>query len=78
LKKLSPNKNFNINEMSVLTLAFLGDAVFNLVVCENIILNNDYNLKDTNKAKIQMVCCKSQSNLVDRIINNFYNEERIG
>lgn len=53
----------------------MGDAVFDLIVREHIILNNDYNLKDINKAKVQMVCCKSQSSLSDKIICNFNADE---
>ena len=75
MKKLLLDKNFDINNINVLTLAFLGDAVFDLIVREHIILNNDYNLKDINKAKVEMVCCKSQANLADKIICNFYDDE---
>ena len=75
MEKLLSDKNFEINNINILTLAFLGDAVFDLIVRQHIILNNDYNLKDINRAKVQMVCCKSQASLVDKIICNFYDDE---
>ena len=53
-----------INDASSLDihkLAFVGDAVYELVVREKIACEFNYNIGELNKVKVYNVCCKSQS-----------------
>lgn len=59
-----------INDASSLDihkLAFVGDAVYELVVREKIACKFNYNIGELNKVKVNNVCCKAQSDFFETI-----------
>ena len=59
-----------INDASSLDihkLAFVGDAVYELVVREKIACEFNYNIGELNKVKVNNVCCKAQSDFFEAI-----------
>lgn len=65
------NEKLNFNEkpseMSPQKLAFVGDAVFELIVRSKIISKYNGNIGELNKVKISHVCSQSQSDLFEKI-----------
>lgn len=48
-------------------LAFIGDAVFELIVRSKIICNSGGSIGDLNKLKVKNVCCHAQSELFEKV-----------
>ena len=48
-------------QLSPLTLAFLGDAVFELLVRERIVCKGSRPVSELHRLSVQYVCCKSQA-----------------
>ena len=71
------NINCDYKKLSPLTLAFIGDGVYELFVRENLILNGKNSVNKMNKDKIEKVCCKAQSKAAKRILNYLNDEELI-
>ncbi|MGN0453479.1 MAG: Mini-ribonuclease 3 [Ruminococcus sp.] len=58
---LTMTDNKNPRNMSSLSLAFVGDSVYDLLVREHLALCDGRRVGELNKAKVSMVCCKAQS-----------------
>ncbi len=65
----------NIGMMSPQKLAFIGDAVYELMVRQKIISNNEGNIGNLNALKVKNVCCTAQSELYEKIKNSLTEEE---
>ncbi len=67
----------NIKNMNSLTLAYLGDAVYELYVRQHIIKTNE-KVRELQKKSIEYVSAKSQSEYLDKMMkDNFLKEEEI-
>ena len=55
---------------SSLTLAFLGDSVFEILVREKIILNGDMKIDKLHAIKVEIVCAKFQAKAIRYILEN--------
>lgn len=63
---------------SSLTLAFLGDSVFEILVREKIILNGDMKIDKLHAIKVEIVCAKFQAKAIRYILeNNMLSEEEL-
>ncbi len=71
------NLNFenNPSEMSPQKLAFIGDAVFELIVRNKIVSKYNRNMETLNKIKVAHVCSKAQSDLFEKINGMLTSEE---
>lgn len=68
-------KTQNIN---VLALAYLGDAIYEIYIREYLLNKNIVKVKELQEEAIKYVSAKSQSEFLKKIIeNNFLNEEEI-
>lgn len=74
LEQLLPS-NFDSCNLSPLTLAFIGDAVFDLMIREMIAKEKQKSIGELNKIKINLVNCRSQSAIVSKIIDFLTDEE---
>lgn len=64
--------------MNVLTLAYLGDAYFELHIREFLIAQGMVKVNDLQKNAIKYVSAKSQAKIVTKLIEeNFFTEEEI-
>lgn len=69
------NKEVNIATYSPLTLAFLGDSVFDLLVREMLVKCANMPVSKLNEIKVKIVNAKSQSDAVKRISDKLTEEE---
>lgn len=53
--------NVNLKELSPLTLAFIGDGVYDLLVREHLVCEANRPVGELNSEKIKTVCCTAQS-----------------
>lgn len=68
----------DLNTINVITLAYLGDSVYELYVRENLINNGLCKVDDMQKEAVKYVSAKAQSEIVtDMIDSNFLSEEEI-
>lgn len=63
--------------LSPLTLAFIGDAVFDLLVRRHLVYRYNESIGSLNKKKSDIVCCKSQSKAIDVILGLLTEDELI-
>ncbi len=61
--------------MSLQKLAFIGDAVFELIVRSKIICEIEGNIGILNNIKVRNVCCGAQSDLFEKIKDFLTDEE---
>lgn len=54
-------KSDRANEYSPLTLAFIGDGVYDLLVREYLVTQANRPVGELNRLKVSMVCCKAQA-----------------
>lgn len=59
-------------DINSLKLAYVGDAIYSFLVRDYIIKNyqNNYKINDIHKIVSNIVCAKSQSEIIDFLINN--------
>ena len=69
------NINFNENSYSPLTLAFIGDSVFELLVREHLLSKGNRDIKTLNNEKVKIVCCQKQAELIKGIVDILTEEE---
>ena len=62
------NVECNPNSISPLTLAFVGDSVFDLMVRETLVAQANRPVRELNKLKVQTVCCKNQAVIVKNLL----------
>ena len=72
---ISKDHEYNLKEISPLTLAFLGDGVFDILVREYLVSNNKSNVGVLNNLKVSYVCAKSQAKAIDYILEDLTEEE---
>lgn len=60
---------------SSLTLAFLGDSVFEILVRQKIILNGDMKIDKLHSTKVELVCAKFQARVIPYILDLLTEEE---
>ena len=65
----------NVSMMSAAKLAFLGDAVFELLVREIIVSDFEGSIGRLHELKIGKVCCEAQSEMFVKIENLLTEEE---
>ncbi len=65
----------NLDMMSSQKLAFIGDAVYELMVRQKIINSHDENIGHLNKLKVKNVCCTAQSDLYEKIKDSLTEKE---
>lgn len=58
-----------------LTLSFLGDSVFELLVRRKIILNGDMKIDKLHSTKVGIVCAKFQAKAISQIMDTLSEEE---
>jgi ribonuclease III family protein len=65
-------------EMNVLTLAYLGDAIYEIYIRKFLIAKGIIRVNDLQKTAINYVSAKSQSKFLQQMIeNNFFTEAEI-
>lgn len=57
----------NPKELSSLSLAFVGDSVYELLVREYLLSTGKRQVGELNKDKVSMVCCSAQTQALDKI-----------
>lgn len=67
----------NPKSMSPQTLAFVGDAVYDLIVREMLCCKHDTNVGTLNNCKVNIVCCQAQAKLVDEIWDDLSEDEKV-
>lgn len=69
------DKNVNLNELSPLTLAFIGDGVYDLLVRERLVCEANRPVGALNDEKIKTVCCTAQAKIARKLIPTLTEEE---
>lgn len=67
--------NSDIHTMSPLTLAFVGDAVYDLLVRQHLVALANRPVKDLNSMKVTLVNCKSQADSAKAILDSLTEDE---
>ena len=65
----------NIDSMNVITLAYLGDSVYEVYIREYLINKGIVYVVDLQKEAIKYVSAKSQAKILDYLVNNNYLSE---
>ena len=65
----------NIDSMNVITLAYLGDSVYEVYIREYLISKGIVYVVDLQKEAIKYVSAKSQAKILDYLVNNNYLSE---
>ena len=60
----------DVREINVITLAYLGDAVYEVYIRDYLIKKNIAKVEDLQKESIKYVSAKSQSKILNYLINN--------
>lgn len=68
-------ENCNPNELSPLTLAFIGDGVYDLLVREQLVCEANRPVGVLNSEKIKLVCCTAQSRIAKELLPMLTDEE---
>ena len=69
------DKNCDIHSLSPLTLAFVGDSVYDLLVRQHLVSLANRPVKELNQRKVTLVNCKSQADAVKVIIDSLGEDE---
>lgn len=69
------NINCDYKSLSPLTLAFVGDGVYDLLIREKLVCKANCQVGKLHKMKVEKVCCKAQAELIDKIIPQLTEEE---
>lgn len=62
------DRDVNLNELSPLTLAFIGDGVYDLLVRERLVCEANRPVGALNNEKIKTVCCTAQAKIAKEIL----------
>lgn len=62
-------------QLSPLTLAFVGDGVFDLMVRERLVCNANAPVNSLNSQKVSAVRCQSQAEIIKGLIDELTEEE---
>lgn len=80
LKKICiDDKLENPQNEQVLKLAFVGDTIFDLFTRDYLVrkYSDKIKISDMHKKNTELVCAKSQSMIIDTLVNDFLTEEEI-
>ena len=69
------NDTPNLNAIPTLNLAFIGDGVFDLLVREHLVRSSAAHVGELNKAKVDMVNCKTQADYAKALLPHLTDEE---
>ena len=64
-----------LKAVPTLNLAFIGDGVFDLLVREYLVSTSNDHVGELNRAKVEMVNCKSQAEYANRLMSALTEEE---
>ena len=68
----------NVDLINVITLAYLGDAIFEIYIRKFLIGKGIAKVEDLQRESIKFVSAKSQAKILDYLIgNNYLNEEEL-
>lgn len=70
------DKKLDVTVMPSLSLAFIGDSVYEILVREHLCKANVGKVGVMNKLKVDMVCCKAQAEAVKKILPVLSEEEQ--
>lgn len=70
------DKKLDVTAMPSLSLAFIGDSVYEILVREHLCKANVGKVGVMNKLKVDMVCCKAQAEAVKKILPLLSEEEQ--
>lgn len=70
------DKNLDVTTMPSLSLAFIGDSVYEILVREHLCKAHVGKVGAMNKLKVDMVCCKAQAEAVKKILPFLTEEEQ--
>ncbi len=68
MERLLKEKDVKPNELSPLTLAFIGDTVFDLIVREDLICKANRPANDLHNLAVQKVKASAQAEIVEKIL----------
>lgn len=68
MERLLKEKELNPNELSPLTLAFIGDTVFDLLVREELICQANRSANDLHNLAVKKVKASAQANSVEKLL----------
>lgn len=68
MERLLKEKDVKPNELSPLTLAFIGDTVFDLIVRENLICEANRPANDLHNLAVQKVKASAQAEFIEKIL----------
>ena len=66
--------NLDLKNVSPLTMAFLGDGVYELLVREFIVSKGNCPVKKLNSAKVDMVRCEFQAKVLHEVLEPLFTE----
>ena len=69
------NENCDYKNLSPLSLAFIGDSVFELFVREQLICMGNCPVNKLHKKSVKKVCCKAQAMFVENLLPILSEEE---
>ncbi len=69
------NTNSDIHSLSPLTLAFVGDSVYDLLVRQHLVTLANRPVKELNAMKVTLVNCKSQAESAKIIMDSLSEDE---
>lgn len=66
----------NPDTISPLTLAFVGDGVYDLMVREHLVIQANRPVGKLNKKKVDLVCCKTQAESAKMLVDSLTEQEQ--
>ena len=67
-----------INNINIISLAYLGDSIYEVYIRESLLNNGLTKVDDMQKEAVKYVSAKAQTTILDNLINhNLLNEEEI-
>ncbi|MBQ2604695.1 MAG: ribonuclease III [Clostridia bacterium] len=69
------DRDINLNEISPLTLSFIGDSVYDLLVREKLVCEANRPVGVLSDKKVHMVNCKAQAETIEAIMPYLTEEE---
>lgn len=69
------NNDCDYRTLSPLTLAFVGDGVYDLLIREQLVCRANCQVGKLHKMKVEKVCCKAQAEIMEKITSELTEEE---
>lgn len=67
--------NCDYKSLSPLTLAFVGDAVYDLLIRESLVCKVNCQVSKLHKRKVEKVCCQAQAEVMSKLSEHITEEE---